>query len=88
MTQHCYNPDEMARAMAGEDYSSANGAWVTGEKIIFGEIHMPAGTHADAHGHQHAHAAHLAHAHADNSAHAHTGPGGTAGHGRLRISRG
>jgi len=51
MVQHYFSPKEMEKNLAGRGYSSAEGAWVTGQKIIFGEIHMPAGTHADAHSH-------------------------------------
>jgi quercetin dioxygenase-like cupin family protein len=51
MPQHYYSPKEMEKNLAGKGYSSAEGAWVTGQKIIFGEIHMPAGTHADPHSH-------------------------------------
>ena len=38
MAQHYYSPKEMEKNLAGKGYSSAEGAWVTGQKIIFGEI--------------------------------------------------
>ena len=49
--QYFYRTKEMSNEMAGEAYSSANGSWVTGERLIFGEITMPAGTKSNSHSH-------------------------------------
>lgn len=49
--QHYYDTKNMENRMAGGDYSTANGAWVDGERIIFGEITIPAGTRAEPHSH-------------------------------------
>ena len=49
--QHYYSTNEMENKLAGEGYSTANGTWVTGEKIIFGLITIPAGTRAKPHSH-------------------------------------
>ena len=46
-----YKTDEMAKNLAGAAYSSAAGAWVTGERLIFGKMRMPAGTRSSAHAH-------------------------------------
>jgi quercetin dioxygenase-like cupin family protein len=46
-----YDTSKMDNKPAGEGYSPANGSWVTGEKIIFGDITIPAGTKADPHSH-------------------------------------
>lgn len=51
MAQHYYTPGDMENRLAGEGYSTANGAWVEGAKIIFGEIRIPAGTRAEPHSH-------------------------------------
>ena len=49
--QHYYSTSEMENRLAGEGYSTANGTWVTGEKIIFGLITIPAGTRSKPHSH-------------------------------------
>ena len=49
--QHFYNLKEMEKKLAGEGYSSAKGSWITGERLIFGEFTMAAGTKADPHAH-------------------------------------
>ncbi len=49
--QHYYDTKEMENRLAGGDYSTANGAWVDGERIIFGDITVPAGTGAEPHSH-------------------------------------
>ena len=36
-----YKTDEMEKGLAGEDYSPTEGAWVTGERIIFGKMRIP-----------------------------------------------
>ncbi len=46
-----YKTDEMEKNLAGAAYSSAAGAWVTGERLIFGKMRMPAGTRSNAHAH-------------------------------------
>ena len=46
-----YKTDEMEKNLAGAAYSSAAGAWVTGERLIFGKMRMPAGTRSGAHAH-------------------------------------
>ncbi len=46
-----YRTDEMEKNLAGAAYSSANGAWVQGERLIFGKMRMPAGTRSNAHAH-------------------------------------
>ena len=46
-----YKTDEMEKSLAGAAYSSAAGAWVTGERLIFGKMRMPAGTRSRAHAH-------------------------------------
>ncbi len=51
MVQHYYNPSDMENLEAGTGYSTANGSWVDGERIIFGEIRIPAGTRAEPHTH-------------------------------------
>ena len=51
MTQHYYRPGDMENREAGTGYSTANGSWVDGAKIIFGEICIPAGTRAEPHNH-------------------------------------
>jgi quercetin dioxygenase-like cupin family protein len=49
--QHYYSTDEMENRLAGEGYSTANGTWVEGERIIFGLITIPAGTRSEPHSH-------------------------------------
>jgi len=49
--QHYYSTKEMEKKLAGEGYSTANGTWVTGEKIIFGLITIPTGTRSNPHSH-------------------------------------
>ncbi len=51
MVQHYYNTKDMENRLAGEGYSTAIGTWVDGERIIFGEIRIPAGTKAEPHSH-------------------------------------
>ena len=46
-----YKTDDMEKNLAGAAYSSAAGAWVTGERLIFGKMRMPAGTRSGAHAH-------------------------------------
>ncbi len=46
-----YKTDDMEKNLAGAAYSSAAGAWVTGERLIFGKMRMPAGTRSSAHAH-------------------------------------
>ena len=49
--QHYYSTDDMENRLAGEGYSTANGTWVEGERIIFGLITIPAGTRSEPHSH-------------------------------------
>jgi quercetin dioxygenase-like cupin family protein len=49
--QHYYKTDEMEKNKAGEGYSPTEGSWVTGERIIFGKMRIPAGTRAEPHSH-------------------------------------
>ncbi len=49
--QHFYNLKEMEKNLAGEAYSTAKGSWITGERMMFGEFTMPAGTRAEPHTH-------------------------------------
>ena len=49
--QHYYSTDEMENRLAGEAYSLTNGAWVEGERIIFGKLSIPAGTRSEPHSH-------------------------------------
>jgi quercetin dioxygenase-like cupin family protein len=51
MAQYFYNTKEMENRLAGEKYATTNGAWVDGERIIFGKLSIPAGTGADPHSH-------------------------------------
>jgi quercetin dioxygenase-like cupin family protein len=51
MVQYFYNTREMKNRLAGEKYSTTNGAWVDGERVIFGKLSIPAGTRADPHSH-------------------------------------
>ena len=46
-----YNPKTMKRDCAGASYSSSEGVWVTGDRIIFGVIDKPAGTGSRPHRH-------------------------------------
>ncbi len=49
--QHYYSTGDMETRLAGEAYSTANGSWVEGERIIFGLITIPAGTRSEPHSH-------------------------------------
>ena len=51
MTKYYYDTKLMKKAEAGRGYSTAVGAWVEGERIIFGDICIPAGTKAEPHSH-------------------------------------
>ncbi len=46
-----YKTGEMEKNLAGAAYSTAAGAWVVGERLIFGKMRMPAGTGSGAHTH-------------------------------------
>ena len=46
-----YHPKTMKRDRAGASYSSSEGVWVTGDRIIFGVIDKPAGTGSRPHRH-------------------------------------
>ena len=46
-----YKTDDMEKNLAGEAYSPTEGAWVTGERIIFGKMRIPAGGKAELHSH-------------------------------------
>lgn len=46
-----YNPKAMKRGLAGASYSTSEGVWVDGKKIIFGVIDKPAGTGSRPHRH-------------------------------------
>ncbi len=46
-----YRTSEMEKNLAGAAYSPTEGAWVRGERIIFGKMRMPAGTRSSAHSH-------------------------------------
>lgn len=46
-----YNPKTMKRGLAGASYSTSEGVWVDGKKIIFGVIDKPAGTGSRPHRH-------------------------------------
>ena len=39
-----YDPKKMKRALAGPTYSTSEGVWATGERMLFGIIDKPAGT--------------------------------------------
>lgn len=39
-----YDPKKMKRALAGATYSTSEGVWATGERMLFGIIDKPAGT--------------------------------------------
>ena len=49
--RHYYALGEMEQRMAGEAYSPTRGAWVEGERLIFGKMTIPAGAKAEAHSH-------------------------------------
>ena len=51
MAQYFYNTKEMENRLAGEKYSTTNGAWVDGERVIFGKLTIPTGTRAEPHSH-------------------------------------
>ena len=36
---------------AGEAYADTHGAWIEGERVIFGKLSIPAGTKAEPHSH-------------------------------------
>ena len=46
-----YNPKTMKRNLAGESYSTSEGVWADGEKMLFGIIDKPAGTGSRPHRH-------------------------------------
>ncbi len=46
-----YDPEKMEQRLAGASYSTSEGAWVDGERIIFGVINKPAGTGSRPHRH-------------------------------------
>ncbi|MBT3352797.1 MAG: cupin domain-containing protein [Nitrospinaceae bacterium] len=46
-----YDPKKMKRALAGETYSTSEGVWATGERMLFGIIDKPAGTGSRPHRH-------------------------------------
>lgn len=46
-----YNPSEMKRDLAGASYSTSEGVWATGERMLFGVIDKPAGTGSRPHRH-------------------------------------
>ncbi len=46
-----YNPKEMKYASAGASYSTSEGVWATGERMMFGIIDKPAGTGSRPHRH-------------------------------------
>jgi quercetin dioxygenase-like cupin family protein len=46
-----YNPKEMKYASAGASYSTSEGVWATGERMLFGIIDKPAGTGSRPHRH-------------------------------------
>lgn len=46
-----YNVKKMRRGLAGASYSTSEGVWVEGEKLIFGVIDKPAGTGSRPHRH-------------------------------------
>jgi len=49
--QHFYRISEMEDRMAGKAYAKTHGAWVEGERVIFGKLSIPAGTKAEPHSH-------------------------------------
>lgn len=46
-----YNPRTLKRRLAGATYSTSEGVWVTGERMLFGIIDKPAGTGSRPHRH-------------------------------------
>ena len=46
-----YNPKTMKRNLAGESYSTSEGVWADGDKMLFGIIDKPAGTGSRPHRH-------------------------------------
>jgi len=46
-----YDPKEMKYASAGASYSTSEGVWATGERMMFGIIDKPAGTGSRLHRH-------------------------------------
>ena len=49
--QHYYKVSEMENRLAGEAYAQTNGAWVEGERLIFGKLSIPEGTSSKPHSH-------------------------------------
>lgn len=49
--QHFYSVSEMEDRKAGEAYADTHGAWIEGERVIFGKLSIPAGTKAAPHSH-------------------------------------
>ena len=46
-----YDPKKMKKKPAGPKYSQTIGAWITGERMLFGEMISPAGTGSLLHSH-------------------------------------
>ena len=46
-----YDPKKMKRALAGATYSTSEGVWATGARMLFGIIDKPAGTGSRPHRH-------------------------------------
>ena len=46
-----YEPETMEQKLAGASYSTSEGVWVDGERVIFGVINKPAGTGSRPHRH-------------------------------------
>ena len=46
-----YDPKKMKKKPAGPKYSKTTGAWITGERMLFGEMVSPAGTGSLLHSH-------------------------------------
>ena len=46
-----FDTTKMPKQDAGGDYSTANGPFVKGKKIIFGKFTIPSGTRAETHSH-------------------------------------
>ncbi len=46
-----YDPKTMEQKLAGRSYSTSEGVWVDGERVIFGIINKPAGTGSRPHRH-------------------------------------
>ena len=51
MAQYFYNTKEMENRLASEKYPTTNGAWVDGERVIFGKLSILAGTRTEPHTH-------------------------------------